>query len=101
MPFVKVASLSDLPADSVIEVSVGDNFYAVCNDHGTVRALSGICAHQGGPLGQGQYAEGRVICPWHAWEFDCRTGENCDDPDTRVATYEVRIEGNDVLLQVP
>ncbi|MBZ5575829.1 MAG: Rieske (2Fe-2S) protein [Acidobacteriia bacterium] len=101
MPFVKVASLSDLPVDSVIEVTLGDNLYALCNDRGTIRALSGVCAHQGGPLGQGQIANGRLMCPWHAWEFDCRTGENCDDPGARVATFEVRLEGNEILLQVP
>ena len=101
MPFVKVASLADLPPDSVIEVGVGDEFYAVCNVRGTVHALGGTCLHQGGPLGQGQIADGRVICPWHAWEFDCRTGESSFDPGERVPVYEVKIEGDDVLLQVP
>lgn len=101
MPFVKVATLADLPVDSVMEVSVGDQFYALCNDQGTIRALSGICLHQGGPLGQGQVSGGRIICPWHAWQFDCRTGENCDAPEERVATYEVQVVGSDILLQVP
>ena len=101
MPLVKVASLSDLPEDSVMEVSVGEDLYALCNVQGTIRALSGVCLHQGGPLGQGNIADGRLICPWHAWEFDCHTGANPDDPTERVATYEVKIEGNDILLQVP
>jgi len=101
MPFVKVAELSQLPVDSVMEVSVGENFYALCNDRGTIRALSGVCAHQGGPLGQGQIAGGRVMCPWHAWEWDCRTGENCDNPEERLPTYEVKVEGGNILLQVP
>ena len=101
MPFIKVATLPEVPADSVVEVSVGENLYAICNVQGTIRALSGVCLHQGGPLGQGQVADGRVVCPWHAWEFDCRTGENCDDPAERVPTYEVRVEGQDILLQVP
>jgi len=101
MPFVKVGALSDVPENSVIEVSVGADQYAVCNLGGTLHALSGTCLHQGGPLGQGQLADGRVICPWHAWEWDCRTGENSDDPTQRVATYEVKVEGGDILLQVP
>lgn len=101
MPFVKVAVLSDVPAESVTEVSVGENFYALCNSEGTVRAYTGVCPHQGGPLGQGQLADGRLICPWHAWEFDCRTGENCDAPSERLASFEVKVEGDDILLQVP
>src|SRR5579864_8769327 len=100
MPFIKVARLSDLPADSVTEVIVGESQYALCNVQGVIRALSGVCLHQGGPLGQGQIAEGRVVCPWHAWEFDCRTGENSFDPAERVATYDVKVEGDDIFLQV-
>jgi len=101
MPFIKVGAVSDVPADSVIEVTVGEDLYAICNVGGTLRALSGVCLHQGGPLGQGQIAAGRVICPWHGWEWDCRTGENPDDPTERVATFEVKVEGQDILLQVP
>ena len=101
MPFVPVASLSQLPDNSVIEVTVGDQLYAICKVDGTLRALSGVCLHQGGPLGQGAVAEGRIICPWHAWEFDCRTGENIDDPAACLATYEVKVEDGNILLQVP
>lgn len=101
MPFIKVATISDVPPDSVIEVSVGDSLYAICNIRGEIRGLDGVCPHQGGYLGQGNIADGRLICPWHGWEFDCHTGENCFDPDQRVPTYAVKVEGNEILLQVP
>jgi nitrite reductase/ring-hydroxylating ferredoxin subunit len=42
-----------------------------------------------------------VVCPWHAWEFDCRTGENPFAPGQCVPTYPVKVEGEDILLQVP
>ena len=101
MPLIKVGKLSELPDNSVMEVTVGEQCYAVCNVRGTLHALHGECLHQGGPLGQGQVADGRIICPWHAWEYDCRSGENIDDPTARVATYPVHAEGDDILLQVP
>jgi nitrite reductase/ring-hydroxylating ferredoxin subunit len=101
MPFVKVASLSALPLDSVTEVLVDDYPYAICNAGGEIRALSGICIHQGGPLGQGQIHGGHVICPYHLWEFDCRTGEYDYDAAKCVPTFEVCVEGDDILLQVP
>lgn len=101
MPFVKVATLAQVPENSVLEVSVGEHLYAICNVDGTVTALSGVCLHEGGPLGQGNIADGRVICPWHGWEFDCRTGANPDNPAERVGTYQVKVEGADILLQVP
>lgn len=101
MPFVKVGTLSGLPGDSVMEVAVGGEFYAVCNAGGSISALGGRCPHHGGPLGQGQIHEGRVVCPWHMWEFDCRTGEYDYHPAVRVATHEVRVEGDDIFLKVP
>jgi nitrite reductase/ring-hydroxylating ferredoxin subunit len=101
MPLIRVARVPDVPPDSVVEVSLGEQTYAICNVDGQIWALDGICAHLGGPLGQGNVVDGRVICPWHAWEFDCRTGENCFNPGQRVATYPVKVEDNDIYLQVP
>jgi nitrite reductase (NADH) small subunit len=101
MPFVKVATLAEVPENSVIEVSVGNDCYAICNAAGSISALSGVCLHQGGPLGQGNVEDGRLICPWHAWEYDCRTGANIDDPSTSVPVYPVKVEGSDILIQVP
>ena len=101
MPFLKVGTLAQLPPDSVMEVMVGDQPYAVCHVGGAIRALSGVCIHRGGPLGQGQIHEGRVVCPYHLWEFDCATGEYDYDPTKRVPTFEVKVEGGDIYLQVP
>jgi len=80
---------------------VGGEPYAICNAGGALRALSGVCIHQGGPLGQGQIHEGRVVCPYHLWEFDCATGEYDYDPAKRVPTFESRWRTGEILLQVP
>lgn len=101
MPLIKVARLSALPAESVTEVMVDGQPYAICNVGGSVRALSGVCLHRGGPLGQGQIHEGCVVCPYHLWEFDCATGEYDYDPAKRVPTFPVRVEGDDILVELP
>src|SRR4051794_8708361 len=101
MPLIKVGTLAQLPADSVMEVMVDEEPYAVCNVGGTVSALSGICIHRGGPLGQGQIHKGHVVCPYHLWEFDCATGEYHYDPTRRVPTYDVKVEAGEIFLQVP
>jgi nitrite reductase/ring-hydroxylating ferredoxin subunit len=101
MTSIQVGKLADLPPDSVMEVMVGEQPYAICNVGGSVHALSGVCIHRGGPLGQGHIHEGRVVCPYHLWEFDCRTGEYDFDAARRVPTYEVRVENGEILLQVP
>ena len=100
MPLVKVGSVSDLPPDSVMEASVGENVYAICHTAGRITAVSGVCLHRGGPLGQGAIHGSNVVCPWHMWEFDCRTGVYDYDPSKKIPVYDVKIDGDDILLQV-
>ena len=101
MAFVRVARLPELAAESVIEVSVGEDQYALCNTGGEITALSGVCLHAGGPVGQGRVREGYVVCPWHLWGFDCRTGVSDFDPGRKLATYPVKLEGGDILIDLP
>jgi len=100
MPFVKVARLDDLAPESVCEVMVDGRPYAICRTAGEIHALDGVCPHSGGPLGQGQIHQGRVVCPYHLWEFDCRTGQYGYAPALRIATFETRIQDGDILLRV-
>jgi nitrite reductase (NADH) small subunit len=99
MPFLKVAELSKLPPGSVMEALVGDGTYAICNAGGEIYALDGICPHSGGPLGQGALHGTTLVCPWHAWEFDCRYHETGDG--SWVAKFPVKIDGDDILIDVP
>jgi nitrite reductase (NADH) small subunit len=101
MPFVRVGSLSALPPGSVMEAAVGENTFAVCNLGDEMRAFDGICPHAGGPLGQGSIQDDRLVCPWHAWEYDCRTGVNDYDENVKLATFPVKVEGDDILVDVP
>jgi nitrite reductase (NADH) small subunit len=99
MAFVKIGSLSKLPPGSVMEALVGDGTYAICNAGGEIYALDGICPHSGGPLGQGALHGTTLVCPWHAWEFDCRDNEM--DGGFLVAKFPVKIDGDDILIDVP
>ncbi len=100
MPFLKVAAASEVGPDSVIEVMVGETPYAICNVGGKITALTGICPHRGGPLGQGAINGPNVVCPWHAWEWNCATGENDMDPAKKAAPCELKIEAGDIFLNV-
>ena len=45
--------------------------------------------------------EGEVVtCPWHMWEYNVRTGEFVANPDIKVATYPVQVEGTDIKVAV-
>ena len=50
---------------------------------------------------EGQVEGTIVTCPLHAAMFDLTTGENLSPPATiGVSTYDVRIEGDDVMVRV-
>lgn len=98
---MKVGTLSTVPPGTVTEVVVGEDSYAVCNVAGEVCVLNGICPHSGGPLGQGALNGDNVVCPWHAWEYNCHTGVNDYDDTVKVETYAIRTEGDDILADLP
>lgn len=83
-----------------MEVTVYGQAYAVCHVDGDVHALEGSCPHLGGPLGQGALHGHMLVCPWHAWEFDCRTGENDRTPGIKVSTVAAKIDGDEILIDV-
>jgi nitrite reductase (NADH) small subunit/3-phenylpropionate/trans-cinnamate dioxygenase ferredoxin subunit len=100
MAFVRVGSLSTLPPGSMRPAGVDGVEIALCNVDGEVHAIGNTCAHAGGPLAEGALHAHMVTCPWHAWEYDCRTGQNDFDPDVTVPVYPVRVEGDDILVDI-
>ncbi len=100
MPLIKVTSLSAVPPGNVRPAELRDESYAVCNVDGEIHVLDGVCPHAGGPLGQGALHGTTLVCPWHAWEYDCRTGV-CDfNEAVRVAKFPATVQGDDILIDV-
>jgi len=101
MAYVKLAEQSELPGDGEAkEFELGDQVICVANVNGTITAMDNICLHMGGPLGQGYIEAGKIICPWHGWEYDLKTGALGDDPKSRIAVYPIKIENGDVLVEI-
>jgi nitrite reductase (NADH) small subunit len=98
--FVRIAGKSELPGvDSAQEYAFGDRTICIANVNGEYCALDNVCPHQGGPLGMG-YVEGtKVVCPWHGWQIEAKTGVT-ETGEAAVPVYELRIEGDDVLVKV-
>ena len=103
MAFVKAAKVGDIPPGRVKVVEVGDEDVALCNVNGEFYALANVCTHDDGPLVEGEVVDaGEVECPRHGARFDIRTGRATRMPAFEpVPTYEVRVEGNDVLVESP
>ena len=98
--FQRTIALADLPAGQCVEVVVGGKPVALFNVEGRVYATSNLCLHRGGPLGQGMLSGHEVMCPWHAWSWDVRTGENTANGTLKVEAYEVKVENGVVMVKV-
>jgi nitrite reductase/ring-hydroxylating ferredoxin subunit len=100
--WVTVAKTEDLSDDEMIGVKVDDAEILVANVGGEYRAIGAVCTHEGGPLPEGELFQGIVTCPWHASEFDLKTGEVVTPPATEPEpVYEVRVEGDEIQVARP
>ena len=96
----RVSSVSEIAPGTGKEVMAGDQVVALFNLDGVFHALDGICPHAGGPLGKGALRGTTLTCPWHGWQFDVTTGANCLNPRMLHQCFTVRVEGDDVLIDV-
>ena len=108
MNFTKVAQTSEIAAGSMKKVVCDGKEILVVNLDGSFYAISHKCTHMGGSLSDGTLQDGIVTCPRHRAKFDVRTGQNIEGAkiafvnmkvrDTR--SYPVKIEGNDILIDI-
>lgn len=97
--FVAVARASEIAPGAAKVVVVLGHPVAVFNVDGTFFAVSHVCLHRGGPIGEGALDGFVVTCPNHGWEYDVRTGKNLANPMARLRTYAVKVEGDAVLVR--
>jgi nitrite reductase (NADH) small subunit len=101
MARVRVGSLAQLPPGSVSEFKIGEDSIALCNADGEIHAVDGLCPHRQGPLGHGALHGHMLACPWHAWEFDCRTGEHDYNPQLRLKKFAVSVQDGAIFVEIP
>lgn len=99
--FVKVATVDEVPAGQGKVIQVNGIEIALFNAGGTFFASGSICPHENGPLGEGVLEADTVICPWHGFDFDLRSGDCLVDPDLKVPVYPVKVEGSDIYVETP
>ncbi|HXV37484.1 MAG TPA: Rieske 2Fe-2S domain-containing protein [Myxococcota bacterium] len=97
--WVDVGSAEELSRQPLTEVHVGRLKIALSFADGAFGAISGVCNHVGGPLGEGRLDGDYVECPWHYWKFHRVTGEGEPGFEAdRVPRHDVRLEGGRVLV---
>lgn len=96
--FIRVAEVSEMKPGECKVVQADGKEIALFNVEGTVCALDNTCLHRGGPLGEGELDGDVVTCPWHGWQYNVRTGEKCSDRSQKVARYETKVEGGQIMV---
>jgi toluene monooxygenase system ferredoxin subunit len=100
MAFVKIGLLSVLPPGEVMEAQIDGHRYAICHAGGELHCLDGECPCTGGPLSQGAIRHQLLVCPWHGWRFDYKTGICAYDDAVKLAKFPVRVDKDEIWVDV-
>ena len=97
--WIDVGLVDDIPDNRAKIVCPANGERIAVFRHGdNLCAIASVCAHQGGPLGEGQIIDGLITCPWHGYQFQMHNGCAPAPYTDRVATYPLRIDGRRVFV---
>ncbi len=65
---------------------------------GKISAVSNVCQHQNGPLGEGRVIDGCITCPWHGYQYEPESGASPPPFTEKIPTFRVRVEGGQVFV---
>lgn len=97
--WIRIGDLRDFTEGrALIGAGAGGERIAVFKFKGRLAALSNVCSHQGGPVGEGKVVLGTVTCPWHGYQY--RLEDGCSPPPfkERVRKYHLRLEGSTIWV---
>ncbi len=99
--WIDLGSVQELQRTPVRQITHGKTKLALIYKDGAFSAISGVCNHVGGPLGNGTLEGDYVVCPWHYWKFHRKTGQG--EPgfeEDRIPAYEVKVENDRVSIDL-
>jgi nitrite reductase (NADH) small subunit len=97
---VRVAAEDEVREGAGTVVKVDDVAIALFRVEGQCYAISNVCPHRGGPLGEGDLEGSVVHCPWHGWSWDVRSGINVRQPKLKVECFPVSVSGGEVFVDI-
>lgn len=99
-PWISVGRWQDIPNNRAITVAIngGERIAIFRYDETKLAAVSNVCQHQNGPLGEGRVVDGLITCPWHGYQYQPKDG--CSPPpfNEKIPTYQLAVDGEQVLL---
>jgi nitrite reductase/ring-hydroxylating ferredoxin subunit len=98
--FVKVGEVAEFGSAGQFSRWVGNHDILVFRHNGTIRGLSNICPHFGGPVGYYQLRDGRFTCLWHNLQFDADSGRCVAFPKLRLREYKIEVREGVIYAQL-
>jgi nitrite reductase/ring-hydroxylating ferredoxin subunit/DMSO/TMAO reductase YedYZ heme-binding membrane subunit len=98
-PWIVIGNLSEIAEGrAIIGAAPGGERIAVFRSKGGLSAVSNVCSHQNGPIGEGKVVLGFITCPWHGYQYSLEDG--CSPPPfrERIRKYRVQLQGSAVLV---
>ena len=101
-PWIDTIPADDLPEGAHRCAVAAGKPVVVIHAEGELHAIANVCPHAGQPLGEGEMRGRLIVCPFHGYAYDVRTGRNRDFPhdEPPVKTYPVRIADGMIQVQV-
>jgi nitrite reductase/ring-hydroxylating ferredoxin subunit/DMSO/TMAO reductase YedYZ heme-binding membrane subunit len=96
--FVDVCGVDEIPETRAFVTCLSGERVAVFRYDGRLSAVSNVCQHQNGPLGEGRIVNGCIVCPWHGYEYQPDTGASPPPFSEKVPTFDVRLVSGRVLV---
>jgi nitrite reductase/ring-hydroxylating ferredoxin subunit/DMSO/TMAO reductase YedYZ heme-binding membrane subunit len=96
--FVDACAVADIPENRARIVCLSGERVAIFKYDGKISAVSNVCQHQNGPLGEGKIVFGCITCPWHGYQYAPETGASPPPFAEKVPTFNVRVKDGRVLV---
>ena len=98
--YVMVCSVDEIKDNRAKVACLENERIAIFKYGNKVSAVSNVCKHQNGPLGEGKIIDGCITCPWHGYQYLPHKGSSPPPFKEKVATYKVKVVGREVWVDV-
>ena len=96
--FVEVCDAANIPDGRAVVATISGERVAVFRYDGKVSAVSNVCRHQNGPLGEGRIIDGCITCPWHGYQYRPESGASPPPFTDKIPTFRTRVAGGKVFV---
>jgi len=92
------------PASAIVEnqgivvTPPGAESIAIFRHGGRLSAVTNLCAHQNGPLGEGRVFDGCITCPWHGYQYRLEDGRAPAPFTETLATFRLRVVDGHIMV---